>query len=106
MTPQKSDADPKKLAPPGVRFAWGSFLFDGMVEGLEESLEFFSPKGKPLRASITLTLSQQKILETGFRGDGKVPGRPGHKPLKSAKSGDSVQGMAAKNGKDDWQSIA
>src|SRR6188474_1870041 len=36
MTPQKADADPKKLAPPGIRFQWGSFLFDGMVEGLEE----------------------------------------------------------------------
>src|SRR5215470_242464 len=23
MTPQKSGADPKKLAPPGVRFVWG-----------------------------------------------------------------------------------
>src|SRR4051812_18967920 len=30
MTPQKSDADANKLAPPGVRFQWGSFLFDGM----------------------------------------------------------------------------
>ncbi|MGC2779210.1 MAG: hypothetical protein WA418_26600 [Bradyrhizobium sp.] len=106
MTPQKSDADPKKLAPPAVRFSWGPFLFDGMVDGLEETLEFFSPDGKPLRANISLTLSQQKILEATFKGDGKVPANPGHTPLKSAKSGDSLQGMAAKNGKDDWQSIA
>jgi len=106
MTPQKSDADPKKLAPPGVRFLWGSFIFDGMVEGLEQSLEFFSPDGKPLRAAITLTLSQQKILETTFKGDGRVPAQPGQKPLNSAKSGDSLQNMAAQNGKSDWQSIA
>ena len=70
MTPQKSDADPKKLSPPGVQFQWGSFLFKGVVEGLDESLEYFSPDGKPLRASMTLTLSQQKILETTFDGDG------------------------------------
>lgn len=106
MTPQKSGADPKKLAPPGVRFVWGKFMFDGMVEGLEQSLEFFSPDGKPLRASISLTLSQQKILEATFTGDGKVPTQPGQKPLNSAKSGDSLQNMAAKNGKSDWQSIA
>jgi hypothetical protein len=106
MTPQKSDEDPKKLAPPGVRFQWGSFLFDGMVEAMEESLEFFSPDGKPLRASISLTLSQQKILEVKFEGDGKVPKQPGHAPLKAAKQGDSLQNMAKKNGKDDWQSIA
>ncbi len=106
MTPQKSDQDPAKLAPPGLRFQWGSFLFDGMVEALEETLEFFSPDGKPLRASINLTLSQQKILVATFEGDGKVPNQPGQTPLKSAKQGDSLQNMAGKNGKSDWQGIA
>jgi hypothetical protein len=107
MTPQKSDADPKKLSPPGVQFQWGSFLFKGIVEALEESLEYFSPDGKPLRASITLTLSQQKILETVFEDDGRVPSRPGQAPLKAAKEGDSVQNMAARHGKGaNWQSIA
>lgn len=106
MTPQPSDQDPKKLAPPGIRFLWGSFLFDGMVEALEETLEFFSPQGKPLRASMTLTLSQQKILVSKFTGDGKVPNAPGQTPLKSAKQGDSLQNMAGKNGKSDWQGIA
>lgn len=106
MTPQKSDADPNKLAPPGIRFQWGSFLFDGMVEGLEESLEFFGPDGKPLRASMSLTLSQQKILQVDFKGDGRVPAAPGQTPLNAAKKGDSLQNMAGKNGKSDWQSIA
>ena len=106
MTPQKSDADKTKLAPPGVRFVWGSFKFDGMVDGMEESLEFFSPEGKPLRASMSLTLSQQKILEVKFEGDGKVPSQPGQAPLDTAKQGDSLQNMAAKKGKGDWQSIA
>ena len=106
MTPQPSDTDKNKLAPPGVRFSWGSFVFDGMVDGMEETIEFFSPQGKPLRASITLTLSQQKILEAKFTGDGNVPARPGQTPLKAAKAGDSLQSMAAKGGKGDWQSIA
>ena len=107
MTPQKDTQDPEKLVPPGVRFSWGTFLFDGMVEGLEESLEYFAPDGKPLRASIALTLSQQKILVSEFKGDGKVPSTPGHKPLSSAKSGDSVQSMAGGKGKSGgWQGIA
>jgi Contractile injection system tube protein len=106
MTPQKSDADPNKLAPPGVRFQWGSFLFDGMVEGMEETLEYFSPDGKPLRASMSLTLSQQKILEAKFEGDGRVPTAPGQTPLKAAKQGDSLQNMAGRSGRGDWQSIA
>lgn len=101
MTPQNFDPSLKRGVPPGVRFLWGSFLFDGMVEGMEETIEFFSPEGKPLRASITLTLSQQKI-QVEFNKEDK----PGHKPLNRAKDGDSVPGMAAKNGKGDWQSIA
>jgi len=106
MTPTPDEQDPKKKVPPGVRFVWGSFLFDGMVEGLEESLEFFSPEGKPLRASIALTLSQQKILETEFKGEGRVPATGGRTPLSAAKAGDSLQSMAASAGKSDWQSIA
>ncbi|MGJ7900925.1 CIS tube protein [Lysobacter sp. 1R34A] len=106
MTPQKSEEDPKKLSPPGLRFHWGTFLFDGMVEGMEETLEFFSPDGKPLRSSITMTLSQQKILEAKFEGEGKVPNQPGQAPLKSANEGDSLQSMAGKSGKPDWQGIA
>lgn len=106
MTPQPSQGDAKKLVPPGVSFRWGSFLFDGIVEGMEETLEFFSQDGKPLRASITLTLAQQKILAAKFEGDGKVPTQPGQAPLKSAKQGDSLQSMAGRNGKGDWQGIA
>lgn len=106
MTPQKLDADPNKLSPPALRFSWGSFLFDGMVEGVEETIEFFSPEGKALRASMALTLSQQKILVSKFEGNGRVDDLPGRKPLERAKQGDSLQQMAAGKGKDDWQSIA
>lgn len=107
MTPQPSKKDPKKLMPPGVRFLWGSFIFDGLVDSLEESLEFFSPQGKPLRASMTLALSQQKILHSEFKGDGKAPLSPGTKPLSAAKQGESLSNMAAKEGTSgNWQSIA
>lgn len=107
MTPTKADADPKKLAPPGTRFSWGSFLFDGMVEGLEESLEFFSAAGKPLRANVAITMSQQKILVSNFDGSGQVPSRPGQRPFTPAPQGGSVQQMAGAAGKgDNWQGIA
>src|SRR5262245_49586395 len=32
----------EKTVPPAVRFLWGSFQFDGLMDSLEESLEFFS----------------------------------------------------------------
>ncbi len=38
ITPKK-DPKQKNPVPPGVRFAWGSFLFDGIMESLNESLE-------------------------------------------------------------------
>jgi hypothetical protein len=106
MTPKPYDSDKKKLVPPATRFVWGSFLFDGIVEGLEETLEFFSPEGKPLRAQVALTLSQQKILVSEFKGDGRVPSSPGQTPMSQAKAGDNIQGMAAKNGRPDWKGIA
>jgi hypothetical protein len=107
ITPKKSKIDPTKLAPPGLRFSWGSFLFDGMVETLEETLEFFSPAGKPLRAQVALTVSQQKILVASFAGNGRLGKRPGQHPFTPARAGDSLAGLAAANGKGgDWQGIA
>ena len=64
ITPQPEG---NKFVPPAVRFLWGSFQFDGLMESLEESLEFFSNEGKPLRASMSLNLSQQKITKFIFR---------------------------------------
>lgn len=107
MTPRASQRDASKLVPPGLRFVWGNFVFDGMVEGLEESLEFFSPNGKPLRASITLTVGQQKILVASFKEPNKAGPRAGQRPFTPAPKGKSLQDMAAADGKGgDWQGIA
>src|SRR5258708_26143524 len=81
-------------------------MSDGMVGGMEERVEFVPHEGKPLRASVSMTLSQQKILEVKLKDAAKIPLQPGHKPLKVAKQGQSLQSMAGKDGKGDWQSIA
>ncbi|MCK6587301.1 MAG: peptidoglycan-binding protein [Polyangiaceae bacterium] len=111
ITPKQDQSDPQKFVPPAVRFLWGSFQFDGIMESLEESLEFFSPEGKPLRASVSFTLSQQKITRFVFRDTappGAGGGSPaGTRPLTAAPSGSTVQGLAASQGKGkDWQGIA
>lgn len=82
--------DTSQRTPPGLRFSWGNFLFDGIVEGMEESVEFFSPKGEALRASITLNMIQQEILVPAFSGDGTVPGA---RPLWPAGGGQSLQAL-------------
>lgn len=115
ITPHKQRGG--KYLPPAVRFMWGSFQFDGIVDSLEESLELFSNEGIPLRASMSLSLSQQKILELTRKAGSAAPppgvsapgggGSPGTQPLNRAKSGDTLQGMAASAGQGlGWQGIA
>lgn len=100
----------KRYIPPGVRFIWGTFQFDGIMETLEESLEFFSPEGRPLRASVSLGLTQQKIEFIRAEAKGGQPpgaGAPGTSPLAEAPSGSSLQKLAAGLGKaQEWQRIA
>jgi hypothetical protein len=111
MKGKPSKADPSKFLPPGVRFAWGSFLFKGLIDGIEETIDFFSPDGKPLRATISLTLSQQTILISDFGQAAAAAGRPrapGTAPMTPAVAGSTLQGLAAAAGGAgvDWQSIA
>jgi hypothetical protein len=106
ITPQEEG---DKMVPPAVRFIWGSFQFDGIMESLEESLELFSPEGRPLRASMTLNLSQQRITRFTFRDTRPAGPKPqiGTQPMAQASNGSTVQGMASNAGKgDDWQNIA
>jgi Contractile injection system tube protein/LysM domain len=116
-----SDKGGGEFIPPAVRFLWGSFQFDGLMESLEESLEFFSDDGRPLRASMALTLSQQQIKaftinKTGFENRppppaGSTAADPtapaGTKPFVQAPSGASLQSLADNIGSGaNWQAIA
>jgi len=109
IRPKQSDTA-GKFIPPGVRFLWGTFLFEGVVDSINESLEFFSEQGKPLRAKVGMALSKQDIQ---FKfGNQSSPGlgtspSPGTTPQQPAREGDSVQSMSARDGKqDNWQKIA
>jgi hypothetical protein len=115
ITPQPVPGDKTKRVPPAVRFLWGTFQFDGIVEAMEESLEFFSSEGKPQRASVSLSLSQQAIqfviapagAGPGGIGLGGIDLSIGTRPLAAARVGDSVQQLAADIGRAaDWQAIA
>ena len=91
--------------PPAVCFLWGSFRFDGIMESLEESLEFFSSEGKPLRASMSLNISQQRI--TKFRFPDEEETAAGTRVLIEAPAGSTLQGLASSQGKGaNWQGIA
>jgi hypothetical protein len=105
---EQSDAD--KFIPPGVRVIWGTFLFDGVMDSLDETLEFFSEDGKPLRARVAISISQQEIQfqfgRQGPTGSGAM-GSPGTQPQQQARAGDTVQQMAARQGQhSNWKQLA
>lgn len=119
ITPIPDKTDPQKFLPPGLRFLWGTFQFDGILESLEESLEFFSADGEPLRASVTISMTQQAIqftIRKDNRGKNAVSSAPagalggapvGTKPLTQARAGETLQGMAGEAGLGtDWRGIA
>jgi hypothetical protein len=55
--------------PPAVRFAWGTIVFDGIIEQVTEDLDYFAPDGTPLRAKVGVSIGEQNFLyenkETG-----------------------------------------
>lgn len=49
----------KDQAPPVVAFRWGTFKFRGVMESFNETLDFFSVDGVPLRSTIKVSLAAQ-----------------------------------------------
>jgi hypothetical protein len=90
----------RKYVPPGVRFGWDTFQFDGVVDSMDETLDFFSNTGKPLRATVSLQISKQEIKVT-------VPeGSPGTSEQHQVQDGETLQQTSAAAGRDDWQNVA
>lgn len=59
QTPRRRNAAEVKV-PAIVIFRWGTILFEGYIDSYKEKVEFFSPEGVPLRAVVTLSLTQQQ----------------------------------------------
>ncbi len=116
ITPKGDNKSPETFLIPAVKFHWGAFSFIGVMEALEETLEFFSSEGRPLRASVSFGLTQQEIIAFQNGQGIKLPafagasgGRPaGTAPLTSAPAGASVQSLAdiLGPGGTSWQDIA
>jgi hypothetical protein len=110
--------NPRRYLPPAVRFSWGTFQFDGIMEGMEETLELFSAEGRPLRASLAITISQQKITTFAFHDAAQPPGftrrngAAGTQPQTQAPAGSNMQSLSSSGdpagggSNRDWQSVA
>ena len=56
-----ADVGDENVEPQRCKFIWGAFSFIGIMESLEETLDFFSPEGIPLRATVSLKLSESRF---------------------------------------------
>lgn len=92
-----------KDVPAKVRFQWGTFLFEGIIDSLTEEVDLFAEDGTPLRAKIDITITEQKaayqFLEAGpgasKGGQAKRPGEPpGAGPGTSGSGGTDRTGEA------------
>jgi hypothetical protein len=67
--------------PPAVQFAWGTLVFNGIVDQVTEELDFFAPNGTPLHAKVSLSVSEQNFayeaLAGPAKGDAKGATEPG-----------------------------
>jgi hypothetical protein len=104
-----------KKAPPRMRFVWGTFQFDGIVNSLTEEIDYFSPEGMPLRAKLSMSIAGQDLaFEANQRSPGsrtdESPGGggsgPGSAPSRTpdvaaaAQDGESVQQALSRLGLD------
>lgn len=99
-------------APPMVTFEWGAFKFVGLVDSFRQAMDFFAPNGIPLRATVSLSMSQPNYQfdQQGARGENGDPMRaavggplvlPDGSPAQlAADAGDptAARGIAAANG--------
>ncbi|ETT24107.1 hypothetical protein RAJCM14343_1499 [Rhodococcus aetherivorans] len=99
------------MAPPAVRFAWGSFLFEGVMDSMDETLEFFSADGRPLRAKVSISITSQDIQFHEPPPPSSGGDVPGTSPRRQAQAGDSLQQMIDRDrrrgvGAAGWQGVA
>ncbi len=74
-----------KDPPPAVRFAWGTLIYDGIIEEVTEELDHFAPDGTPLRAKVAVSIREQNFqYEANQQGPGSRDARAAIDPGGSA----------------------
>jgi Contractile injection system tube protein len=95
MVPGKRDQ--QGTPPTIVKFEWGTFTFQGLIESYKETIDFFSSDGIPLRASLNLTLaSQEKVFDTLGSGNADRRAEPVVQDL--SPTGDRLHDVSRRSG--------
>lgn len=61
-------SEPGSTAAARVRFQWGSFIFTGVIESMDETIDLFSESGFPLRSTVTLSLAEGQVTSEARSG--------------------------------------
>jgi hypothetical protein len=101
-----SSSNQQIRTPPKMKFQWGSFVFSGVMDSVDETIDLFSPDGVPLRASLTVNLTKHDLNYEFAQTATGSPNATGATPLTTAKAGDSLPQMAASAGISNWQGVA
>src|SRR5262249_28976169 len=59
--------NPDLHAPPIVRLVWGGEVFKGVLESLNITYTLFTPEGVPLRAKLSVTLKEYRVIDIQLR---------------------------------------
>lgn len=95
-------------APQRCRFQWGSFQFTGMISSYGETLDYFAPEGVPLRATLALTLKEDRYqfdFTEGFAGITEPRNQPTFVSGGPGVTADQASQAAGKSPRD-WRSVA
>jgi hypothetical protein len=106
MTVQNPTGPQNTRVPPSMKFQWGSFLFNGTMDTMDETIDLFSPDGLPLRSNVSISITKHDLLFEFAQAGGPQSPAVGTSPLATANAGDSLSQMAAKAGVSNWQGVA
>jgi hypothetical protein len=108
MQPDVSNRNSADTSPalPIVRFSWGTFLFHGNIKSMNETLDFFSEEGIPLRATVSLRMNEVALSKQGSSRvtNSSAEETVGITPLTLSQAGDTLQSLAARAGVD-WKAV-
>jgi hypothetical protein len=63
------------VPPPAVQFAWGTLVFNGIVDQITEELDYFHADGTPLHAKVTVSISEQDFAREATKGSASANDR-------------------------------
>lgn len=94
-------AELSKKRPHALKFTWGNFTMDCVIESVNVTYLMFSSSGDAVRARTTVKLKEWKPPESGFSaGSGQTSTRGEKIKLVQASGGQTLSQVAAANGSD------